>query len=197
MRLILASTSPTRASMLSAAGVPFATDNPRLDETSVTASLVAEGASPRDIADTLAEMKAMRVSARHPDALVLGADQVLDLDGQPLGKPDTARMARDQLLSLRGKTHRLFSAAVICRDGRPEWRQITRADMTVRDFSDHWLDGYLSRNLPDILGSAGGYRIESEGVRLFTAIAGDHFTILGLPLIPLLGYLATRGVIEA
>lgn len=194
MTLILASASPTRLRLLRNAGVPVMADPPRLDEPAIRAALVAEGAAPRDIADTLAEMKALRISARHPGALVLGADQVLDLDGEVMGKPDDATATRAQLLRLRGRLHRLHSAVVLCVDGVPQWRVVGEARLTMRDRTESWIDAYLLRN-PDLTGTVGGYLLEAEGLRLFSAVEGDYFTILGLPLLPLLHYLETRGVL--
>jgi len=195
--LLLASASPIRAQLLRAAGLSFATATPRLDEDAIRAALSAEGASPRDIADTLAQMKAERVAQRHPDALVIGADQVLDLDGQTLGKPETIAQARAHLFSLRNRTHRLFSACVVYADGAPVWRHIGEARLTMRAFSDAWLDSYLLRHGDSLTQTLGGYRIEQEGVMLFSQVEGDYFSILGLPLIELLNYLALRGAIAS
>lgn len=194
--LVLASASPTRHAMLVKAGVPVAVRPAHVDESAVRDALVADSTRPRDIADALAEMKALRVSRKMPGRLVLGCDQVLDLDGVILSKPASAEEARETLLRLRGRSHELFSPAVICEDGVPIWRHVGRARMTVRDFSEAWLDGYISRNWPEIGGSAGGYMIEGEGVRLFTRVDGDHFTILGLPLLELLSFLTIRGDLE-
>jgi septum formation protein len=196
LTLLLASSSPTRRALLAAARVPHDHAAPALDEVQIRLSLQAEGASPRDIADTLAEMKAQRLSLRHPGPLVLGADQVLEFQGQALGKPADRTAARDQLLQLSGQRHMQHAAAVICRDGQPEWRFIGKATLTMRTLSPDWIEGYLDRNLPDILGSAGAYQIEGEGMRLFSRIEGDHFSILGLPMIELLSYLTLRGIID-
>ncbi len=169
---------------------------PRLDEASVRASLIAGGASPRDIADALAEAKARKVAARHEDAMVIGADQVLALENEVFGKAETADEARDHLRRLRGRTHQLFSAGVIHEDDRAVWRHVSVARLTIRPLSDGFIDQYVARNWPDIRDSVGGYRIEAEGVRLMERIEGDHFTILGLPLVPLLNYLVVRGVLS-
>ncbi len=193
--LILASTSPTRLQMLRAAGLDPTPIAPRVDEATIRDALVAEGASPRDIADTLAEMKARKVAEKHPTGLVLGCDQVLALDRATFAKPETPADARAQLQVLRGKTHTLLSAAVVYENAEPVWRHISEARLTMHDFTDAYLDDYVTRNWDSIRHSVGGYKIEEEGVRLFSAIQGDHFTILGLPLLPLLAWLGTKGMI--
>ena len=196
-QITLASTSQIRASMLAAAGVPVRTEPARIDEEAVRAALEAEGSGPRDIADVLAEMKAARVSHRHPDDFVIGCDQILVCDGQIYSKPDGIDAARAQLRRLRGRKHTLFSAVVLYHQRRPEWRHVGEASLTMRDFSDAYLESYLQRNQACVTSSVGGYMVEQEGIRLFSAIDGDHFTILGMPLLPLLAQLGIRGVIEA
>jgi septum formation protein len=191
--LILASTSRTRRQLLENAGLEFEIEQPRVDEGVIRDGMRAEHYSPRDIADALAEAKAARVSRKRPGTLVLGCDQALDLGGDLLAKPDTAEHARAQLLAMRGRRHELLSAAVICEDGAPIWRHVGTARLTVRAFSDDWLDAYIARNWPDIGESVGAYKLETEGVRLFSRIEGDYFTILGLPLLDLLGFLTLRG----
>jgi septum formation protein len=194
--LVLASGSATRASLLRGAGLDLSVDVPRIDEAAVRSALLAGGATPRDIADALAEAKARKVAVRHPDAMVIGADQVLALDNEVFGKAETPDEARDHLRRLRGRSHQLFSAAVIHEGGRPVWRHVTVVRLTVRVLSDDFVDDYVARNWLDIRDSVGGYRIEAEGVRLFERIEGDHFTILGLPLVHLLNYLVVRGVLS-
>ncbi len=194
--LLLASTSSTRLDLLRNAGVEVTAHAPRVDEASIRRALESEGASPRDIADTLAEMKARKIAERNPDALVLGCDQVLEFDRRAYGKPETPIEARAQLMAMRGKTHRLLSAVVLYHRAEPIWRHIGRADLTMRDFSEAWLDDYLARNWETLRHSAGSYRLEEEGIRLFSAVEGDYFTILGLPLLPLLAYLGQRGFIS-
>lgn len=195
--LILASASPTRRAMLAAAGVSVEPVPARIDERAAITALAAEGAAPRDIADALAEAKARRLAARHPGAVVIGCDQVLDLDGAVIDKAADADAVRAQLRLLRGRTHRLHSAVVVFHDGDPVWRHVGEARLTMRAVSDDYLDAYAARHAAALAGSAGGYRIEEEGVRLFARIDGDWFTILGLPLVPLLGYLGQRGWIDA
>lgn len=195
--LLLASSSAIRLSLLQNAGLAVTAQPARIDEDSIRRALEQEGAHPRDIADTLAEMKARKLADRDPAALVLGCDQVLEFDRRAWAKPETPAEARAQLLQLRGQTHRLLSALVLYDRGEPIWRHIGRADLTMRNFSDDWLDAYLSRNWDSIRHSVGAYKLEEEGVRLFTRIEGDYFTILGLPLLPLLSYLESRGFIAS
>ncbi|UYV37312.1 Maf family protein [Rhodobacteraceae bacterium D3-12] len=194
--IILASTSAIRRELLSNAGVVFEADSPRLDEDSIKAALIAEGASPRDVADALAEGKAMKLSGKRPEALVIGSDQVLDFKGEILSKPATPEEARDQLHNLRGKRHALLSAVVVCHEAKPIWRFVGQARLYMRDVSDRYIDGYLDRNWDSIRHSVGGYKLEEEGVRLFSRIEGDYFTVLGLPLVELLSYLSSSGDLE-
>ncbi len=195
--LLLASGSEIRASLLRRAGLEVSVQPARIDEQMIRASLLAEGAKPRDIADALAETKAARVAAKHPGALVLGCDQVLELGGEILSKPETLQDARQQIQSLSGKSHSLLSAIVLYDAGQPIWRHLGTANLTMRAISPDYLDLYLARNWPGISQSVGSYMLEAEGIRLFSAISGDYFTILGLPLLPLLTYLSQRGFIEA
>lgn len=195
--ILLASASEIRLSLLRAANVPATAQPARIDEDSIRAALEAEGASPRDLADTLAEMKARKIAEKQPAALVLGCDQVLEMKGRIFAKPETPEDARAQLCALRGQTHRLLSAAVLYENGQPVWRHVGQARLTMRDFSDGYLDDYLTRNWDSIRHAVGCYKLEEEGIRLFSAVEGDHFTILGLPLLPLLSYLGARGLIPA
>jgi len=196
VKIILASGSDIRAKMLRNAGVVFEVIKPRIDEDMIRDALLAEGASPRDIADTLAEMKARKVSEKHPDALVIGSDQVLDHAGTLYSKPKDRADAKTQLRALSGAKHQLLSAAVICENGKPLWRHVGVVRMQMRDISDTYLDAYLTRNWESIRHSVGGYKLEEEGVRLFSRVDGDYFTVLGMPLLELLSYLSLRGDLE-
>jgi len=195
-KIILASGSDIRAQLLRNAGVSFDVQVARIDEDAVRASLQAENASPRDIADTLAELKAQRVAAKHPDALVIGCDQILALDQQIFVKPQTPADAVTQLQALRGKKHQLLSAAVIYGEGKPLWRHVGVVRLHMRDASDAYLTSYVDRNWDSIRHAVGAYKLEEEGVRLFTRIEGDYFNVLGLPLLELLSYLTLRGTLE-
>lgn len=195
-QIILASTSEIRATMLARVGLQFDTVAARIDEEAMRAALQDEGASPRDIADHLAESKAAKISDKHPAALVIGCDQILALGTQVFTKPADEAEALAQLQHLRGQVHHLYSAAVIYQGGRPLWRHIGHARMTMRDLPDDMLARYIARNWHSIRQSVGAYKIEEQGALLFSAIDGDSFTIQGLPLLPLLGYLALRGVLE-
>lgn len=194
--LVLASASFIRKTLIENAAVPVDTTQARIDEESLRASMSAEGVSPRDMADQLAEAKARKVSGRMPGRIVLGCDQVLDHRGEALGKASDLAELRQQLQRLRGDSHILWSAAVLYRDGQPLWRHIGQARMTMADVSDDYLDGYLGRNGAQLETTVGGYMLEREGVRLFSRIDGDYFTALGLPLLPLLRQLAQMGHLE-
>lgn len=194
--LILASQSDIRRRLLKNAGVAFEAVAARVDEDAVRAALLGEAAAPRDIADALAGLKARKISECNPGALVIGCDQVLSQDGELLSKPASPDDARKQLRRLRGQRHELLSAVVICEDGKPLWRTVATVGLTMRDFTDNYLTSYVERNWDSIRHSVGAYKLEEEGVRLFSRIDGDYFTVLGLPLLDLLTFLGTRGVIE-
>ncbi len=195
--IILASGSTTRRAMLTGAGVAFAVETAAVDEDAVKRAMAAQVADPGEVAETLAGLKAERVSARHPGALVIGADQMLDCDGAWHDKPADAAAARAQLSALRGRTHRLTSAAVAVRDGTCLWRHRQEARLTMRRFSEAFLDEYLARAGAAVLASVGAYQLEGLGAQLFSAIEGDHFTILGLPLLPLLDFLRENGELSS
>jgi len=182
--------------LLRNAGVSFEAIPARVDEDALREAMVADNAKPRDIADALAEMKARKVAGKRPDALVLGADQVLSFEGAILSKPDTAHDAMEQLRMMRGKRHDLLSAAVIYEDAAPVWRHVGVVRLTMRDVSDSYLEAYIARNWDSIQHSVGAYKLEEEGVRLFAQIDGDYFTGLGLPLLELLSYLSLRGELD-
>lgn len=196
MSLILASKSAARRAVLDGAGVRYEARVAGVDEDAVKTSLLAEGAGPREIADALAELKAIRVSSGRPD-FVIGSDQTLDLDGQLYDKAESVEAARERLRLLRGRTHKLHSAVVVAKEGAPIWREIVTASLTMRDFSDAFLDDYLASEGEHALGSVGCYRLEGPGAQLFSKIEGDYFAILGLPLMGLLDLLRRHGELTA
>lgn len=195
-QIILASQSEIRAELLRRAGVSFRIVPAKVDELALRDSLVAEGASPRDIADALAEMKAQRVSHKQPGSLVIGCDQVLSFNRTVLAKPDTKSEAILQLQSLRNQKHQLLSAAVIYEQGQPIWRHVGTVRLTMHDASDDYLKDYVDRNWKSVQHSVGAYKLEEEGVRLFSRVEGDYFHVLGLPLLEILSFLTLRGVLE-
>jgi septum formation protein len=198
MRLVLASQSASRRAMLDAAGVPFEAMAAGVDEEAAKASLRADGLAARDLADALAELKALRISHREPDALVLGSDSVVALeDGSMLDKPADRDEAAAHLRRLSGRRHELVSAAVMAEDGRPVWRVVDRAKMYVRPLSESFIQHYLDLEWPAISWCVGCYRIEGPGAQLFTRIEGSQFTVLGMPLLPVLDYLRVRGVLTS
>jgi len=194
--LILASGSAIRAHLLKQAGLAFEVVRPTVDEEAVKQSLRAEGLAPRDQADALAEVKALSVSRRMP-GYVLGADQMLELDGAVFDKPDGRAGAVAHLKALRGKRHTLISAAVLAKDGAVIWRHIETPRLTMRSFDDAFIEGYLDRVGPGVCASVGAYQLEGEGVQLFEHIEGDYFSILGLPLLPLIAILRRHGLVPA
>ena len=190
--LILASESASRKAMLSAAGVKYEAHPARIDEAGVTAEM--RGRPVRDVADRLAELKALKLSQRHPGAFVLGSDSMLEVErGEWLEKPGSLEGLRVQLRALRGRSHKLISAAVIARDGRALWRHVEVATLTVRDFSEDWLEDYVAACGEQVLSSVGGYHLEGLGAQLFTRIEGDQFVVRGLPLLAVLGWLREAG----
>ncbi len=195
MKLVLASTSRIRAELLTRAGLTFEALRPDVDEALLKRD--AKGLSPGDLALSLAEAKAVSVSNRLPDALVIGADQVLNLEGRAFDKPETTAAARRQLADLRGKRHVLETALSCALAGRVVWRHLGRATLAMRLFTDPFLDDYLARMGPEVTTSVGGYKLEGLGAQLFETIEGDYFTILGLPLLPLLDFLRRQGALAA
>ncbi|MEO0034338.1 MAG: hypothetical protein RLZZ501_361 [Pseudomonadota bacterium] len=194
--IVLASASRARQAMLAAAGVTVTIDPPRIDEGRIQQAMRQGHAGAAAIAATLAGLKAAEVSARHPGALVIGADQTLDCDGAGFDKPRDRAEAREQLLVLRGRQHRLVSAVALLRDGHPRWTHRAEALLTMRDFSESFLDAYLDQAGTAPLASVGAYQLEGLGAQLFTGIEGDFFTILGLPLLPLLEVLREEGELQ-
>lgn len=194
--VVLASQSAVRSALLAAAGVIFERRSSGVDETSIKDALSAEGATPLQIAAALAEAKALAVS-RTIEGLVIGADQTLELDGILFDKADDLDMARARLLALRGRTHKLHAAVTVAEDGVIVWRTAETASLTVRDFSDVFLHAYLAAHGQTILSSVGCYELEGAGIQLFERIEGDYFAILGLPMLDLLTFLRTRGVLAA
>lgn len=193
MTLVLASGSAARGKLLEAAGLTFEVDVPRVDEEAAKASLRAEGLRPREQADALAELKALSVSRMRPD-FVIGADQMLALDGNVFDKPGDFADARAQLTQLRGKTHELITAVVVAREGAIIWRHIDTPKLKMRAFSDSFLDDYLARAGQGALSSVGAYQLEGLGAQLFERVEGDYFSVLGLPLLPLLAFLREHGI---
>ncbi len=195
-KIVLASGSEIRAQLLRNAGVCFDVAPARVDEDAFRGAMCASAASARDIADGLAEMKAQKISAKRPDDLVIGCDQVLNFQGQLITKADNPDTAITQLRQMRGQRHELLSAAVICEHGKPIWRHVGVVRLMMRSVSDDYLEAYVQRNWTSIRHSVGAYKLEEEGVRLFSQIQGDYFTVLGLPLLELLSYLTLRGDLD-
>lgn len=194
-RLILASMSQSRAKILHGAGVKFDVVPARVDEDAVKDSMLASNQPHRVIADALAELKALRVASANPDSFVIGADQVLSFDGTLVSKCETMAQARELLGRLRGRSHDLYSAIVLAKDGRVLWRHVERCRMTMYPVSDAFIDAYLARKGERILAGVGCYRLEDDGAQFFSHAAADYFAVLGLPLIPLLSALREQGVI--
>jgi len=195
--IVLASGSASRAAILRGAGVSFEIAPAGVDEGAEKQRLLADGAGPRGVAERLAELKAETVSAERPAALVIGADQTLELDGVLYDKAASLGDARARLTALRGRRHQLHAATVVARAGQAVWRMTESPALTMRAFSDAFLDGYLQRNRVAVLGSVGCYQLEGEGAQLFEAVEGDYFAILGLPLLPLLDFLRREGALAA
>lgn len=192
--LVLASGSSARRALLLGAGLRFSVKVSTVDEEALKTKLLAGHASPIEIATDLAGAKAVQVSQIEP-GLVIGADQTLDLKGTLFSKPNSLEDLRKQLAQLRGQRHSLHSALALAQDGQMVWQEVVSAHLTMRDFSDAFLQAYLAEHGQDVLGCVGGYKLESAGVQLFDQIEGDYFTILGLPLTGLLGALRRFGVV--
>jgi septum formation protein len=181
--------------MLRNAGLSFESASLRIDEDAIRRSLEAEAASPRDIADALAEFKARKGAEKRPGMLVLGSDQILALKGKIFAKPESRDDAAEHLRSLSGQTHHLYSAAVIYEDAKPVWRAVGTARMSMHDLTDAEIETYLEKTWPEVAGCVGAYQAEALGGQLFSRIDGDWFSVLGLPLLQLLSYLRTRGML--
>jgi septum formation protein len=194
-RIILASASAARAALLRAAGVDFAIEPASIDEERLKRDGRRDGDSAVECAAALAEAKARCVSNRHPEALVIGADQILAMGSEWYDKPADLAEASAQLRVLRGRTHRLATAVCVAHGGVPAWRATSVPELTMRQFSDAFIEVYIAAEGETLLGSVGAYRLEGRGVLLFARIIGDHFAVLGLPLIELLGFLRERGVL--
>ena len=197
MPLVLASASKARRALLEAAGLEILTDPAAVDEAAVKESLASEGARAADIALALAELKALRISPRHPGLIVLGADQILECEGERFDKPADLAAARAQLRALEGRRHRLISALVALRDSQRLWHHCGEALLTMRRFGETFLESYLAATGPTVLDSVGAYQLEGRGAQLFTQVEGDYFTVLGLPLLPLLDFLRLQGELAA
>lgn len=193
MRLVLASTSRIRGELLTRAGLTFEALRPEVDENALKRS--AKGAAPGDLAQSLAAAKAVSVAKRLSETLVIGADQILNLEGRAFDKPESREDARRHLLELRGRSH-VLETAVCCAEGdKVAWQHLGRATLRMRNFSPGFLDDYLNRMGPEVTTSVGAYKLEGLGAQLFDSIDGDYFTILGLPLLPLLDFLRRKEVL--
>ncbi len=193
--IVLASASRSRAVMLTAAGVPYRADPAGVDEDEIKRALQAEAAAPMIIAETLAELKAQQVCGRHAGSLVVGADQVLDCNGSLFDKPADRDHARSHLLALRGRRHHLHASVCVVRDGEYLWHHNESAELDMRNLSDDFIGAYLAAIGDDAMLSVGAYQLEGRGAQLFDRVRGDFFTILGMPLLPLLEFLRGQGVL--
>jgi len=192
-QVVLASKSQARAQLLRATGLDFACAPASVDEGEIKLAMKAEPVEA--VVQALAEMKGRHVSRKFPDALVIGADQILECDGARYDKPADLNQARKQLAALRGRPHDLVSAAMVIRGGARLWHHVDRVRLEMRAFSDEFLDTYLASIGEDALMSVGSYQLEGRGAQLFSRVQGDYFTILGLPLLPLLGFLREQGAL--
>lgn len=183
--------------MLEASGVPFTVDPARVDEAAVKETMRAQGAGAALVAETLAELKAIKISQKHPAALVLGADQTLDVDGDILDKPASPEEARNQLMRMSGGTHILPTAAVIAEDGRPVWRKVSSPRISFRKLSDVFIARHIDNMGDRAFGCVGACEVEGTGAQMIKRIDGDFFSVLGLPLLEVLDYLRLRNVLES
>ncbi|SOC37237.1 septum formation protein [Rhizobium subbaraonis] len=197
LRLILASQSPFRKMLMENAGLAFDAFSADIDERAVESELERQAPSPTDVALHLAAAKARAVSMRHPGALVIGSDQTLSLGERVFHKPEGIAGAKEHLLALSGRTHALNSGVAIAVDGEVAWRHVSTASLTMRPLSEAFIDRHLSRVGTRVLGSVGAYQLEGEGIQLFDRIEGDYFTIIGLPMLPLLAQLRSMRAIDA
>ena len=195
-KLILASSSEVRKALLEKSNISFTSIKANIDEDAVKSSLLSENYSPRDIADALAELKASKISLKNQNSLVLGCDQILEFEGNILEKPPSKNSAIQQLMTISGKKHCAYSAAVIFESSQPIWRYVGKADLFLKNNSEEYISDYVNRNWESIRNSVGGYKIEEEGCRLFSKINGDYFSILGMPLLEIINFLCIRGVIN-
>ncbi|MCF3639966.1 Maf-like protein [Rhizobium sp. TRM95111] len=196
-RIILASASPFRRQLMENAGLAFGARAAEIDERALEEAMAAERPDPGTVALRLAEAKARAVAMQHPDAIVIGSDQTLSLDERVFHKPASLDEARSHLHALSGRTHQLNSAVVLVRNDETLWRHVAIARLTMRPLSDDFIGRYLARVGDRVLTSVGAYQLEGEGIQLFQAIEGDYFTILGLPMLPLLSELRSLGAIDA
>ena len=195
--VVLASSSKTRREILEKAGVIIEAITPRIDEEEIKRAMTAENAGAAEITEVLAEQKARSVSRQRPRDLVIGADQILEMDGRIFSKAEDLATAREALVSLRGREHCLFSCVCVLRDGQRLWHKLDSAKLTMREFSDEFLEAYLRSIEDQAFAGPGSYRIEDVGSQLFSRISGDYFTILGLPLLPLLEFLRVHEALQA
>ena len=195
--VILASASASRARLLTAAGVPFTAIAAHVDEDAVKAAMKADGRTALDCAETLAELKALKISQAHPSALVIGADQMLACEDRWFDKPPNVEAARDHLMSLSGKTHTLPTVAIVARGGTRIWQHRSAPKLTMRNLDPAFLETYLAHAGEAVLSSVGAYQLEGLGSQLFYKVDGDFFTILGLPLLPLLAFLRGHHVVPS
>lgn len=197
MRLVLASQSASRRALLTAAGLEFEALPAAVDEATIKESARAEGMAVAEAATLLADAKAARIARKHPEAVIIGADQILVCEGEWFDKPEDVEGARTHLRRLRNKPHELVTAVVVWREGERAWHHVARPKLVMRDFSDAFLDAYLAREAQFVTQSVGAYRLEGLGLQLMRDIKGEHTAILGLPMLPLLAYLRDSFVIPA